>query len=1028
MSRSVVLALVSVFLLSSCMENNTLSVNEVGGKAFSFKIPITAISSWEDKILVAMDHGTIGVFDTDDETVDQELYNLNCGTIYYMEVVGDYLYYTVQDGGIRRMDLTRPDLPHPVFSIGGDKDTYFSAYDLIIDSRKQTLSAATSNGVYKWDLEHPEKKGEPILGGPDRGPHRYYNILEENDSTLIVGGKGEGEGVFRIVGSRVDKISQKVTLAVHDGFVLLIENNVTKIAQGYDRQEIVATFKRSPLNFVVDGRNIYAISENAIESVDSSRVITTIDLSEEHPIRELNPSRRAIGLVHGRFLYAAPGGANLYKIPLPYDKDSQRVVSLCEKDGVSFYALTADKDLFVVELSDKDGNRSVATPTYVRSLASKSEQASLIGVDGDGRLIAQVGKAIARIDGRNPLDTLHTLHGGGASSEITDNLFVGTTLYQARTDSIRRYDFSDSPNPTPYSFCHRENDGLMLKPNVNDYYPTHMAFVKPSHLVFSTLHDGVYAVDVSRKDYRFDCLVSPHANLAAKDISAVESVAFILTADSLYRFDRLKMIPDKAWGLDCLMKKPLTDRAGSQPFGERVTSYFNRIVALSPKKLALFTDRYDFLCGTYCFELDEQEKRWVLQETNNESNSIHDALFLKERDLLVLGGSMGVYFADNDETVPIGRPSFVDTIRARLYPLFWLAVVAAAVLLIAFAFLVFILLARWRDRIKNMREAVKMEERLNALAARQPLSFDECDAALEEGRDIENDFKTHLHAQEQRLADNMKRFETRKQEIRLKARVDALAERRPRTIGECDAAILEEEAIEREFRPYLQNYASRLTEILSYIKTRKEAIMDEEKRGRFTEACNALRKWSIGDFKSLYISKLANEIIDLSEGDPEVLDRRVSIFRQNPDQLRILDEIGVIIEKVVTEYKSFAPGTQRSVIEEWRKDPLAEYIEKVADFFRFFLDEEKERSEWGLIFKSLRGVSQYKQVFMFLPLCDDRNVGESFLTLNFTTRKSEWKNGTNDPIHSLKNLTGPEHHGILSLIARAGLRRLTNGG
>ena len=165
---------------------------------------------------------------------------------------------------------------------------------------------------------------------PNQGAFIAWFAVENNK--LIFGGD---DGVYEWSVAKMDlhKITDEATTAIKAG-LQLSGQQIKAIEDGYDEAKPYnASFNREPKSFIGKDGYIYAISERTVECADSlGRIIATIELPERHLSRPRNKSCRALCLVKDSFLYVAPGGNQLYRIPLaPY---------FCSEESFPFVSTT----------------------------------------------------------------------------------------------------------------------------------------------------------------------------------------------------------------------------------------------------------------------------------------------------------------------------------------------------------------------------------------------------------------------------------------------------------------------------------------------------------------------------------------------------------------------------------------------------------------------------------------------------------------------------------------------------------------
>ena len=680
--------MVFIMSVSSC-EKGVLSLDGVGGERYPFHSPLTALSSDGERLWMATDEGVVASFDKRNGLI-AEVYSLDCGTIYQMLVDDGFFYYTVQDGGIRRRSLSAWNAPEESFVLSAKKGSHFSAYELLLDKKERKIYAATSNGFFCWDMDAPDQVGEALISR-DLNTLRFYSVTPWKDSLYVAG----QPGAYRTTGAPGDTVrtNGRSILSLHDGYQLFQEKpeGAVGIAKGYGADgEVLTRFRRQARSFVVHDSYIYAISETAVECIDlSGGYAAEIRLPEKRLHRPRNKSTRAIGLVDGPYLYVAPGGTALYRLPLaPYVK-SDEIISIVPKDTSGVYALSADRDLFRVDIHP-DGR--FGKPRYIRSFPSGDVR--LLGADENG-LILLVNGSVYRATGKKKLRLLK-MPDADSVGRITCQLYDDGVLYLGRSDVLRRYSHLDSDRPDPYLFSHlRDDDGIQSPSFTPDYYPTRLGLVREAagkKLVFGTLHDGIYAVDAEASDHRFDCLVTAGKAGRIEDIQAVRSSpsAFALTKDTLFRFRfQGDSVSVSSW--------PVAS------FGE-TAALFNRILPVSEEYVFLNCDHSDFCQGAYGYRLDEDQSV-TPQGSLFVSHTLNDATLIG--DVPVFGGSMGLGNGrEQSASIEMPAPASLRRVDAETYPWGRLLTLLAIVGLLYSVFLAYERLIRWRDARRADRDEI----------------------------------------------------------------------------------------------------------------------------------------------------------------------------------------------------------------------------------------------------------------------------------------------------------------------------------
>lgn len=670
--HTIVYPVLCVFLVA-CGQKDFSTLKEVGGEGFIFSSTITALVETGDSLLVGTSDGKISYFNINNGD-HSELRNVLGRAIYDIQICGDYLYFAVQDGGVKRVRLDDINNRKPETFKIRDKQGEFSPYDILIADDGISLYAASSNGVYRWDTRIPEAYAKSIKSLPGAAPHRFYSIIQEKSGDIIFAGP---PGVFRFDGNTCIEINRSSTRALHDGYTL---TDSLRLYDGYEQPEGYSTYlKRKPLNFAVmndiAGDRLYAVSESAVEIIDrSNNSREIISLPEEQLSQPRNKSSRAVCIIKGSFVYAAPGGNTLYKLPVKHN-GSEEIVSICQNDDNELIALSANKDLYKVTIKNDGGKTAFSKPRYYRTVPAKGLVRLLSASDNAVYVIAD--NSILRLEGKNRTDTLVTPYPKDAG-DVTFNLFHNETLFQGRKDLIRSYTYSlDRVKPADTKDYVRGN--ITVRKDTPDYYPKHAAIVG-DELVFGTLHNGVYSVNTLAESIEYRCLID---TLSAPDVKAVESVddvVFVLTADSLYRFRFAidgSIADDDSWPIG--------------QFGASA-SYFDNIVPVSSEKVYFYNDDNDFCRGALGYntlDTHEEKTRWQQTASLLPSNSFNSAILVKinghNRPLFC--GSMGIYDKDNDFEIAINRPRFY-TLRKIHADTYWWGLALVVFCLLVFSGLI----------------------------------------------------------------------------------------------------------------------------------------------------------------------------------------------------------------------------------------------------------------------------------------------------------------------------------------------------
>ena len=389
---SIIAPIFIILLTCSCIGNEGYSLKEAGGEAFHFYSPITAIVDAGESLLLGTRDGKIAYFNTTNGLFS-ELRTKTGNSIYDLELSGSYIYYAVRDGGVKRVHLLSPNDDPETFVIKEKDDTY-SPYDILITDNGKTIYAATSNGFYKWDASNPQQYGATIKALPKAAPMRFYSVITDKSEGIIFAGQA---GIFKYDGKLVTELESTPTKVLNDRYHLA--DSTDTLSEGYGPAKVpIIDFKRNPRSFVVGNECVIAVSDKSIERIDlTDRTEDIITLPEKHLTRTRNKSTRAICVVKGLYVYVAPGGEQLYKIPLQPLK-SEEIISICQKDDDEICVLSSNNDLYSVLLHTNPSGVTFSKPKYIRSFDS-DKQVRLVGAK-DRNIYANVDNSLLRFVGK----------------------------------------------------------------------------------------------------------------------------------------------------------------------------------------------------------------------------------------------------------------------------------------------------------------------------------------------------------------------------------------------------------------------------------------------------------------------------------------------------------------------------------------------------------------------------------------------------------------------------------------------------
>lgn len=994
---TIVLGLSILSVLTSCGDN-TFSLEDIHGSSFPFRHQITAIKDIPgDSILVATDDGTITFFDTK-RINSKPLLRDGGGTVYDMTIRNGFLYFTIQDGGIRKVNLKNN--VSESFKIP-TKGTEYSPYEILLSEDGNTIYGATSNGIYRWNAHKSDDCGIPLDSLSDAKPRRFYSVVRSGNNRLVFGGD---DGVYEWSASKMDlhKITDEATTAIKAG-LQLSGQQIKAIEDGSDEAKPYnASFNREPKSFIGKDGYIYAISERTVECADSlGRIVATIELPERHLSRPRNKSCRALCLIKDSFLYVAPGGNQLYRIPLAPYFCSEEIISICLNDRNGIYALSANNDLYSIPLGISNASARFGKAEYIRTVM-KGEAISLSGSCGDtvfvnsgGTIYSLVGK---RRVVRGPVNS--------QNGKITCNLFVGKSLYQGKEDMVRVYDYSDSLCPyVPIKDYIPKIGELHLREGISDYYPNKLCFVD-GKLVIGTLHNGVYFVDTHKCENEYVCLIDtlpPHKVL---DISSVDSTAFVLTDGSLHRF---VFTGDHA---DCV-EWELSEFGGND-------RQFNRILPIAEDRVYMFSDGYDF--GAYEF-IESGDGKWEQSGAIGASCLLSDAVCLEDIGTPIFCGSNGL--TTGDSHIAVHKPSFYSFRRldAATYWYGRVILFAALLLILSLIAVSYIKYEQWISHWRTKKMTEDISRSLDKLEGFPRDTVASCNLALRKADEIKEKF--HLPE--------------------LNIRLDTIIEKIVECRNEATKKVYQEQidglvkSVNDE-SGYIANLIKELVEISPGLDKLEENIVKFGKEGE----------------KLKILAKIGQEIVE-ARAKAQIIE---TSFLQQREQIEEIFMTRAQTELWSEEVRRNAEKEKFAAIENaknvldaeyGRNEAIRRYNGLVNDFFREYKSDrfsgedssylEKESERFGKIFKDWEGgkmdpeekePSYYRRSFLFFPLSEDTKTGRWLLNMDttFQIRRSEWKNKTTTNnnggtvYHRLHTFGKESEYSLVVLICRAGLKTL----
>lgn len=224
------IVIVSILLsVMACGREESLSLEEAGGAIFTYSSPITSIVPAGDSLIVGSVDGRIAYFNTRNGLFSEQPYSMG-GVIYDMALTPTYLYCSVRDGGVRRVDLYNPNSIPEVFEIEHKRSQY-SPYDILLTDDNKTLYGATSNGFFKWDITNPSICGEAIDTLGENDPFRFIASFKRKVIALYMQGDLDysgmmGRGTHRLTLSLLSHFMMDIgflTTVVYQMIILILE-------------------------------------------------------------------------------------------------------------------------------------------------------------------------------------------------------------------------------------------------------------------------------------------------------------------------------------------------------------------------------------------------------------------------------------------------------------------------------------------------------------------------------------------------------------------------------------------------------------------------------------------------------------------------------------------------------------------------------------------------------------------------------------------------------------------------------------
>ena len=1054
-------SIIVALMLVGCNHREARPLEEIGGDSFPYHLPdkelaITALCDAGDSLIVGTNRG-VASFNIYDGSF-RELRDLGkvkerSGDIYdiVINTAWNCILYSVKDGGVRLIGkwndgcATALEIP--------DKGTYYSAYKLLPHS--DYLITGTSNGVYRWIKSDSLRFDKPLVRLEKAEPMRFFSIEASEKYDFVCSGDN---GVFRSQGDTLNQVNGKSVLALHDGFQLCKDGllMLADCAADECKQEPVVGFKHSPQSFVVDRRNtdgityVYAISYSRVEVArilsqeDGSvkgRIISTIALPEKPRSSPRNNSTRQIGLINNGYLYVAPGGSILYRLPLAPYVFSDEVISVCsspDAHGKTMYLLTNSCDLYSMRLSGKEKPGRNQRVRYLRTFEEGGE-IELLGVSGKWLIASVNGKPIGFRGYRKKISRpLEPVDDFARAGKITCNMWDDGTLFQGRDDNVRKYTYSPGNffrvpalvAVDSVSFVKRPGDGFMGREQELDYYPEKLVTLSDL-LIVGTLHNGVVYKSVTGKNEPFRALLDNSDASKILDLQTFcdahdpsKASLFILDEEHIHRFLPNEGSFDRAGDFNLDTIDSLYHQTGS--------SYFNHLFPIASGEFYLFSSAYDFQKGFDLFSIQKDGTLNPKEIGQGASVSFSDAFKIGGRTYL--SGADGIMRPDLTDRIALST-SRRERILAKLWP--W-DLILTIVGLLALFYLVFRKRLADTIRLSRIRKCFLLAS-----------SYGACKDVLKLAEETRmRTIKGHLA-----LSDLLVQIESTVSEMKEK-------EIRAENQAKMEMAKDQRQKLAEDYRSgYVTALfdalvsASRLSELGSNI----ERFLKEKNAGK-----NGKDRLAILDNLGHVVNDAITVLypaVDYRDKDKdkidkayETLDGIVKQYHVEYDQWDTLvqngrkkpfftrnDSVNGTTVKLVKKEDGPIHGVFYELYRELSKRISIEFDKYGCEFFKTFTEEDVQYKK---VFNSLEyfrevpdsddindksmGPHLTKRLFLIFPHCAKDYVGKYLFGETFPKNKTQWKKekveGEKDVVHHLPNLANEEEYGgILWVMAKAGL-------
>ena len=637
-----------VSLNCACSSDNEISLADTDAEMFLYDSPITALTDAGDSLLLGTARGDIVSFSLMNGTFRHLFHDEEGRYIYKVLKADDSYLYSVQDGGIKHVLADGRVNRYP---LNPYKESNYSAYDIIYSDGD--IYAATSNGVYYWcEADTYGKRLDESIQNDlnDAVLSRFYSIQRSEDK--IEGFVCAGEaGLYDFTATGdAECLRSFAILSNHDGITLSRDGNV------YDDGRYLTQVGIPATDFVCTDRHLYAMSLYAIEVVDMSdgAHVATINLPERRSLYK-NVSCRSFSLIKDDYIYVAPGGCTLYRLPAyEHMTDSREVVQVCAAGENSAYFLTLENDLYRYDIHDcsTDYRRSFDETEDVKLICAGTDY---IIVTIDGVYYELTGK---RFTDERYLSDLNRLN----KSKVLWHLHDGERLYQGQVDRIREYSRSTG-------WCINQEFEQLDYPKLAALYDR--------KLIVNTLHDGSYLLNDGRFE-KLDGVSDP----MIKDVHAADDMICALTDNSI-------------------SIKGLTMTKDNHHVNIRMNASYKHltdILVLNDREFVTFST-YNRWCKGFVLYNEGDDSTWKPTRYLM-AHVINDAVSVGGK--IVAGGTMGIsvlHPGGKNTVTDVPAPTFLEkNVLAWKYP--WGIVIYLAILLGLSALLVWVVIVCRRYYLK----------------------------------------------------------------------------------------------------------------------------------------------------------------------------------------------------------------------------------------------------------------------------------------------------------------------------------------